>query len=111
MICPVHNVGLAPRPTRFGALLVCPVPECDIRCSAGNDSTPADRPTREARKTTYKLLERLKSAESPHRRRNLRSDLATFLDISPRKCHVGRFDIKACASAVTWALARLRRIK
>ena len=52
-LCPVHNISLVAKETKFGIRYGCPEKICTVACWDGDNSTPADYETRKERSLAH----------------------------------------------------------
>ena len=103
MECPKHNIPLLANQTQFGLRHQCPEPGCTVVCWDGQNSTPADKETRDARMEAHKYFDRL----WPHQieRKEAYRLLAEFLGLSCKDTHIGYFDKEVADKVVVFAKA------
>lgn len=102
MKCPTHNLTLLAKNTKFGVRRACPKPGCTVVLWEGSTSTPADLPTRQARKACHGLFDfKWRSPKgSIHRtfsnRKAAYEWLARTMGKEPSDAHIGMFTLAEC---------------
>lgn len=92
--CPIHSHEMEKDGSRF----VCPEPGCEMVCSKGATSTPADKRTRAARSSLYMMVSPLWTSGAIQRD-EVYDRLADYLGINSHDCHIGMFDFATCERA------------
>lgn len=105
MRCTIHSAReLEPTKTKYGVRYSCPVGGCTVVLWNGSTSTPADFATRQARIEVHEWFDTLWQSGIFSRKKAYKK-LAVYLGLSPKKTHIGHFDIEQCKRTIEFCKA------
>lgn len=93
--CPVHKVALVGKITKWGMQFCCPEQDCTVIQWQGSTSTPADYPTRQARRAAHFNYDKLWRGGGLNRSLCYKL-LARFMDLRRDDAHIGMFSREQC---------------
>lgn len=99
--CPIHQVKLDPRQTRYGVRWSCPVEGCTVVCWNGDTSTPADDQTRQARHAAHAIFDPLWQRAGLSKGEAYKQ-LADYMGLTQKQAHIGRFTKEQCEQVLAF---------
>jgi hypothetical protein len=100
MECPVHKTNMQEQVTKYGLRFSCP--DCDMVGWEGDNSTPANKTTRDARMAAHSVFDKI--WRNGHiKRSDAYKRLSKRMKLPQKDTHIGMFNEDQCQRVIEFA--------